>query len=76
MDLEKLAGSLDDDTRARLDALTKSDEVKALGSMISDAELLSAARSGDKAAMGSILKRVLSTGEGQRLAQMIKDAMK
>lgn len=76
MDLEKIAGSLDEDTRARLDALSKSDEVKALGGLISDAELLSAARSGDQAAMGSILKRVLSTGEGKRLAQMIKDAMK
>ena len=42
----------------------------------SDAELARASQSGDEQALRSILKRVLATGEGKRLAQMLGDAMK
>ncbi len=76
MDIEKLAGNLDANTRAKLDALSQTAEAKALGELISDAELLRAAQSGDDEALRAIIRRVMSTGEGQRLAQMLGDAMK
>ena len=76
MDIEKLAGTLDAGTRSKLDALSQTAEAKALGELFSDAELMRAAQSGDEASLRTILKRVLSTGEGKRLAQMLGDAMK
>lgn len=76
MDLEKFAGSLDESTRSKLDALSQTREAQALSELISDAELAAAAQSGDKAAMGAILKRVLATDEGKRLAQLLGEAMK
>ncbi len=47
-----------------------------LDELLSDAELLRAAQSGDDEALRAIIRRVMSTGEGQRLAQMLGDAMK
>ena len=76
MDIEKLAGNLDANTRSKLDALSQTAEAKALGELFSDAELMRADQSGDEASLRTILKRVLSTGEGKRLAQMLGDAMK
>ena len=67
MDIEKFASSLDEGMRAKLDALSE---------LFSDAELARASQSGDEQALRSILKRVLATGEGKRLAQMLGDAMK
>ncbi|HIS43799.1 MAG TPA: hypothetical protein IAB47_00370 [Candidatus Scatomorpha merdigallinarum] len=76
MDISKLAGSLDEKQRARLDALANSNEAKALEGMFSDAELARAATEGDEKAMRDVLRRILSTGEGRKLAQMLSDAMK
>lgn len=76
MDISKLAGSLDEKQRVRLDALANSNEAKALEGMFSDAELARAATEGDEKAMRDVLRRILSTGEGRKLAQMLSDAMK
>ena len=76
MDISKLAGSLDEKQRARLDALANSNEAKSLEGMFSDAELARAATEGDENAMRDVLRRILSTGEGRKLAQMLSDAMK
>ena len=76
MDISKLAGSLDEKQRARLNALANSNEAKALEGMFSDAELARAATEGDEKAMRDVLRRILSTGEGRKLAQMLSDAMK
>lgn len=76
MDIGKIAGNLDADTRAKLEALSQSAEARALGEAIGEAELLRAGASGDEAALRSILRRVLSTDEGKRLAQMLGEAVK
>ncbi|HIS73042.1 MAG TPA: hypothetical protein IAD43_09045 [Candidatus Scatomorpha pullicola] len=76
MDIEKFASSLDEGMRAKLDALSQTNEARALSELFSDAELARASQSGDEQALRSILKRVLATGEGKRLAQMLGDAMK
>ena len=76
MDISKLAGRLDEKQRARLDALANSNEAKSLEGMFSDAELARAATEGDEKAMRDVLRRILSTGEGRKLAQMLSDAMK
>lgn len=76
MDLNKFASGLDDEKRAKLDALAASDAAKALEGMFSEAELIKAAGSGDTAAMRDILRRVLSTDEGKKLAEMLGEAMK
>ena len=76
MDISKLAGRWDEKQRARLDALANSNEAKALEGMFSDAELARAATEGDEKAMRDVLRRILSTGEGRKLAQMLSDAMK
>ena len=70
------ASSLDEGMRAKLDALSQTNEARALSELFSDAELARASQSGDEQALRSILKRVLATGEGKRLAQMLGDAMK
>ena len=76
MDFTKFANSLDEERRAKLDALSKTDAAKALEGMFSDAELAQAASGGDERAMRDILRRVLSTSEGQKLARMLGEAMK
>ena len=76
MDISRFAGSLDEGTRAKLDALSRSDAAKALEGMFTDAELLNAASNGDEAAVKTVLRRVLSTDEGKKLAKMLGEAMK
>ena len=44
--------------------------------MFSEAELIKAAGSGDERALKDILRRVLSTNEGKKLAEMLGEAMK
>ena len=76
MDIRKLAGSLDEKQRAGLDARADGNEAKSREGMFSDAELARAATEGDEKAMRDVLRRILSTGEGRKLAQMLSDAMK
>ena len=76
MDINKFAGSLDEKSRAKLEALSQTDAARSLSAMFSDAELAQAASSGDERALKDILRRVLATGEGKKLAQMLGAAMK
>ena len=60
----------------RLKALSETDDVQKLGKMIDPAAIERAAKSGDGAALKSLLSSVLSTDEGRRLAQSVQQMMK
>lgn len=59
----------------KLKNLADSEEGKAVSRMIDAEAVQKAARSGDAAALKNILSQVLSTSEGQRLAESLKKAM-
>ena len=59
----------------RLRQLAESPEGQKLGSLIDTKAVESAAKSGDGAALSSILAKVLSTDEGKRLAADIQKMM-
>jgi len=74
--LEKLGEELQKSGKSeRLKCLADTDEGKAVSRMINPTELEKAAKSGDTAALKSILSQVLSTDEGKRLAEKLKKAM-
>ena len=60
----------------KLKALADSREVQKLGQMLDPAAVERAARSGDSQAIKSLLSSVLSTREGQKLAQSVQQLMK
>ena len=71
MDIEKITGELERSGKAdKLRELADSEDCRALGAM------LDAVASGDSSAIGGILRQVLSTEEGKRVAQKINEAMK
>ena len=57
-----------------LKALADSPEGKALAAGLDEAALKKAAAEGDAAALGDILRRVLSTPEGRALAEKVEKA--
>ena len=59
----------------KLKSLADSEEGKAVSRMIDAEAVQKAAKSGDAAALKNILSQVLSTSEGQRLAESLKKAM-
>jgi hypothetical protein len=59
----------------QLKALAETEDVKKLGKMLDADELERAAKAGDSQALKNILSSVLNTGEGQRLAQSLKEMM-
>ena len=59
----------------RLKAIAESNDGKALADALDAKKVEQAARSGDTAALKAILSQVLSTDEGKRLAEKVKDAM-
>lgn len=59
----------------RLKAIAESNDGKALADTLDTQKVEQAARSGDTAALKAILSQVLSTDEGKRLAEKVKDAM-
>lgn len=59
----------------RLKAIAESNDGKALADALDAQKVEQAARSGDTAALKAILNQVLSTDEGKRLAEKVKDAM-
>ena len=59
----------------RLKAIAESNDGKALADALDANKVEQAARSGDTAALKAILSQVLSTDEGKRLAEKVKDAM-
>lgn len=60
----------------KLKALADSREVQKLGQMLDPAAVERAARSGDSQAIKNLLSSVLSTREGQKLAQSVQQLMK
>ena len=71
MDIEKISGKAD-----KLRELADSEDCRALGAMLDAATVAKAIASGDSSAIGGILRQVLSTEEGKRVAQKINEAMK
>lgn len=75
-DLEKLGQELQKRGKTdKLKSLADSADGQAIGRMLDPAEVERAAKSGDAAALQSILTQVLSTDEGRRLAESLKRAM-
>ena len=59
-----------------LKRLAESDDGKRLARQLDASEVSEAARSGDPAALAKLLRGVLSTPEGQRLAKGVEELMK
>lgn len=59
----------------QLKALAETDDVQRLSRMLDSAAMEKAAKSGDGQALKDILSQVLSTAEGQRLAQSVQQMM-
>ena len=77
MDIEKITGELERSGKAdKLRELAYSEDCRALGAMLDAATVAKAVASGDSSAIGGILRQVLSTEEGKRVAQKINEAMK
>lgn len=61
---------------AQLQKLAQSADGQKVAQMLDMQRLQSAAQSGDRAALGDMLQRVLSTPEGRRLAEQVQKAVK
>ena len=75
-DLERLGSELK--TSGKSEALMKlaeSPDGKAVGRLVDAESVRKAAKSGDMAALQDILRGVLSTDEGKRLAEGLRKAM-
>ena len=59
----------------QLKALAETDDVQRLSKMVDSAAVEKAAKAGDWDALKAILSQVLSTAEGQRLAQSVQQMM-
>ena len=76
LDLERVNAELEKrGKKDRLKSLADSAEGRAVSRMLDPAAVEKAAKSGDTAALQSILSDVLSTDEGKRLAERLKKAM-
>ncbi|MEG1633572.1 MAG: hypothetical protein RR314_05915 [Oscillospiraceae bacterium] len=77
MDIEKLGKELTKSGKTdRLKAVADSADAKRLSEMLDGKAVERAALSGDSAALQSILRQVMETDEGKRLAKQLSDAMK
>ncbi len=75
-DLENLGRRLEQSGRSdKLRQLADSSDGKAVSRMVDAEKIGRAAKSGDMAALRDILRGVLSTEEGKRLAENLKKAM-
>ena len=75
-DLESMARALQREGKtARIRALADSDDGRRLGQMIDAGAVEKAGRGGDSAALQQILRGVLGTAEGQRLAESLRKVM-
>lgn len=75
-DLENLGRRLEQSGKSdKLRQLADSADGKAVSRMVDAEEIGKAAKSGDMAALQDILRGVLSTEEGKRLAENLKKAM-
>lgn len=76
LDLERVNAEIEKSGKKdRLKSLADSAEGHAVSRMLDPAAVEKAAKSGDTAALQSILSDVLSTDEGKRLAERLKKAM-
>ena len=76
LDLERVNAEIEKSGKKdRLKSLAGSAEGRAVSRMLDPAAVEKAAKSGDTAALQSILSDVLSTDEGKRLAERLKKAM-
>ena len=75
-DFERIGRELERQGKAeKLKNIADSEEGKAISRMIDAEAVQKAAKSGDAAALKTILSQVLATSEGQRLAENLKKAM-
>lgn len=75
-ELERLGRELEKSgRRAELMKLAESADGKAVSRLVDAEAVGKAAKSGDMAALGDILRGVLSTDEGKRLAESLQKAM-
>ena len=76
LDLERVNAEIErSGTKDRVKSLADPAEGRAVSRMRAPAAVEMAAKSGDTAALQSILSDVLSTDEGKRLAERLKKAM-
>ena len=76
LDLERVNAEIEKSGKKdRLKSLADSAEGRAVSRMLDPAAVEKAAKSGNTAALQSILSDVLSTDEGKRLAERLKKAM-
>ncbi len=76
LDLERVNAEIEKSGKKdRLKSLADSAEGRAVSRMLDPAAVEKAAKSGDTAALQSILSDVLNTDEGKRLAERLKKAM-
>lgn len=75
-DIEKLGSELKKSGRSEaLIKLAESPDGKAVGRLVDPETVQKAAKDGDMAALQDILRGVLSTDEGKRLAEDLRKAM-
>ena len=75
-DLDKLGNELKKSGKSEaLMKLAESPDAKAVGRLVDAESVRKAAKSGDMAALQDILRGVLSTDEGKRLAEGLRKAM-
>ena len=75
-DLERLGSELKKSGKSEaLMKLAESPDGKAVGRLVDAESVRKAAKSGDMAALQDILRGVLSTDEGKRLAEGLRKAM-
>lgn len=76
MDIEKMSAELERSGKAEeLRKLAESPDGRALNAMFDAAAVARAVSSGDREAMQGILRQVLNTDEGRRIAKQLSDAM-
>lgn len=77
MDIEKLGRELEKSGKAdKLKAVADSEDGRRLAEMLDAGEVERAAASGDVRALQGILRQVLQTDEGKRLARQLGETMK
>lgn len=77
MNLEQIGRELQKSGKAeKLRALADSEESRRICELVDQAAVERAAASGDEAALRGILRQILSTDEGKKLAQKLSETMK
>ena len=76
MDIEKISRERENSGKAaELRRLAESEDGRALNAMFDAAALARAVSNGDQNAIQGVLRQVLNTEEGRRIAKQLSDAM-